>query len=333
MDAIAADKIRGVLFGQAIGDALGFGTEFLSKSEVNSIYPDGLTNYSQIRFFSKITNQFEPLDDWRWQPGDWTDDTDQMICILDSLLAVQQINLQDIATRLKHWAVTDGFGIGGTVYRVVHDPEFVENPHGVAQQVWESKGKESAANGAVMRTSVLGIWQYPDPQKIRWNAEQICKLTHPDPRCIASCIAVCLTISELIQGVSNIEALVDRVASDVKIFHPEIEDCFKQAKESSLEMLRLDEGLNHYESFNIGYTLKTLKAAFWALLHAQTFREGILAIINEGGDADTNGAVAGALLGAKFGYSGIESTWIDGLVHKESLEQKVEQLIQICEDN
>ncbi|KOR36986.1 MULTISPECIES: ADP-ribosylglycohydrolase family protein [Planktothricoides] len=331
MDAIAADKIRGVIFGQAIGDALGFGTEFMPKSEVNFIYPDGLTDYAQIRFFSKITNQFEDLDDWRWQPGDWTDDTDQMLCILDSLLICEQVNLTDIATRFKQWAVTDGFGIGGTVYRVVHDPDFIENPHQVAQQVWESKGRNSAANGGLMRTSVLGIWQYQNLQQVRWNAEQVCKITHADPRCIASCIAVCLAISQLIQGNSNIEALVDSIANEVKIFHPEIEDCFKQAKESSLEMLRLDEGLNHYESFKIGYTLKTLAAGFWALLHAQTFREGILRIINEGGDADTNAAVAGALLGAKFGYSKIESPWIDGLIHKQNLENKVEQLIQICQ--
>ncbi|MEI6444707.1 MAG: ADP-ribosylglycohydrolase family protein [Nostocales cyanobacterium ELA583] len=87
MNDIVADKIRGVIFGQAIGDALGFGTEFLSRSEVKFTYPDGLTDYSQIRYFSKITNQFEQVDDWRWQPGDWTDDTDQMLCIFDSLLA------------------------------------------------------------------------------------------------------------------------------------------------------------------------------------------------------------------------------------------------------
>jgi ADP-ribosylglycohydrolase len=331
MDAIAADKIRGVIFGQAIGDALGFGTEFLPKYEVNFIYPEGLTDYSQIRIFSKITNQFEDLDDWRWQPGDWTDDTDQMVCILDSLLTCDRVNLTDIATRFKHWAVTDGFGIGGTVYRVVHDPDFIENPHRVAQEVWESKDRNSAANGGLMRTSVLGIWQYQNLQQVRWNAEQVCKITHADPRCIASCIAVCLAISQLIQGHSNIEALVDSIANEVKVFHPEIEDCFKQAKESSLEMLRLDEGLNPYESFRIGYTLKTLTAGFWALLHAQTFREGILRIIYEGGDADTNAAVAGALLGAKFGYSTIESRWIDGLIHKQNLENKVEQLIQMCQ--
>jgi ADP-ribosylglycohydrolase len=40
------NKFYGVLFGQAIGDALGFAAEFLSRSQVRFIFPQGLTHYS-----------------------------------------------------------------------------------------------------------------------------------------------------------------------------------------------------------------------------------------------------------------------------------------------
>lgn len=329
MDSIIIDKIRGALFGQAIGDALGFGTEFVSKKDISFIYPEGLTDYSQIRFFSRIKNRFEQIEDRRWQAGDWTDDTDLMLCIFDSLLTHQQLDLIDISTRFYDWSKIDGFGIGGTMYRVLNEPDFLKNPHDVAQSFWESSGRQSAANGAVMRTSILGIWQYKDPQQVKLNAEQVCKLTHADPRCIASCIAVCLTISQLIQGVEDIKGLIDIVANEVKSFHPELEEYFDKVKEPSLEIFDLDEGLNSGEQVRLGYTLKTLGAAFWALLHAQTFREGILAVIHEGGDADTNAAVAGALLGAKLGYSNIESSWINGLVYKDQLWRRVEKLVQL----
>ncbi|MFB2878390.1 ADP-ribosylglycohydrolase family protein [Floridanema aerugineum] len=331
MDLLVADRIRGVLFGQAVGDALGFGTEFISREQVKFTYPNGLTDYSQIRYFSRITNQFEQLQDWRWQPGDWTDDTDQMLCILDSLLTYRQLNIQDIATRLQNWAVTDGFGIGSTVKTVVHDTEFLLNPHLVAQKYWESKDRKSAANGGVMRTSVLGIWEYKNAEKVWSNAEQVCRITHADPRCIGSCVAVCLAISQLIQGVENINQLVDSIANQVKIFHPEMEIYFAKAKADSLEALDLDEGLNPNEKYTLGYTLKTLGAAFWALLHASTFAEGLLAIINEGGDADTNAAVAGALLGARFGYQKIEPSWVEGLIYKQELSERVDNLIELCD--
>lgn len=42
------NRIKGVLFGQAIGDALGLGTEFMTKQEVDRFYPNGLTDYDQI---------------------------------------------------------------------------------------------------------------------------------------------------------------------------------------------------------------------------------------------------------------------------------------------
>jgi len=97
-----------------------------------------------------------------------------------------------------------------------------------------------------------------------------------------------------------------------------------------LEVLDLDEGLNARERVTYCYTLKTLAAGFWALRHANTFSEGLLAIVHEGGDADTNAAVAGALLGARFGYRAIESAWIEGLVYRQELEQRAEQLIELC---
>ena len=40
----------------------------------------------------------------------------------------------------------------------------------------------------------------------------------------------------------------------------------------------------------------------------------------QAGDADTNGAVAGALLGCKLGASKLPDSWLDGLRHKDWLD-------------
>ena len=43
-------------------------------------------------------------------------------------------------------------------------------------------------------------------------------------------------------------------------------------------------------------------------------------LILQAGDADTNGAVAGALLGCKLGASELPDSWRDGLKHKDWLD-------------
>lgn len=71
---------------------------------------------------------------------------------------------------------------------------------------------------------------------------------------------------------------------------------------------------------SMGFTLKTLAASLWAYRNASSFKEGLLAVVNAGGDADTNAAVACAILGAKYGYSAIPQEYIDGLLHKNELD-------------
>ena len=81
-------------------------------------------------------------------------------------------------------------------------------------------------------------------------------------------------------------------------YHPFIQKYFEKSATLSLEALDLDEGLNPGKESGTEYTLKTIGAGFWALQHAQSYEDGILQIIHEGGNADTNAAVAVALLGS-----------------------------------
>ena len=84
--------------------------------------------------------------------------------------------------------------------------------------------------------------------------------------------------------------------------------------------------LNLQDDKSMGYTLKTMAAGLWAYWHAKTFEEGLLAVVNAGGDADTNAAVACAILGAKFGFNAIPKEYVDGLRNKEKLEFIVQGL-------
>ena len=142
------ERFLGTIFGQAVGDALGLSTEFMSKQEVDRFYPNGIEDYSQI-----------VQDDHRrrWQRGDWTDDTDMMLCILDSFVACQKVDVLDIARRFKEWMMNGGMGIGRHTYNVMALGDYTSNPQKAAEIIWKMGKKKAAVNGAVMRTSVVGL--------------------------------------------------------------------------------------------------------------------------------------------------------------------------------
>lgn len=88
MEQRTIDRFRGCLYGQAIGDALGLGTEFMIDEDIAWKYPHGLQHYKQI---------YQDRHRKRWKIGDWTDDTDMMLCIADAVIEDQGVNFRNIA--------------------------------------------------------------------------------------------------------------------------------------------------------------------------------------------------------------------------------------------
>lgn len=303
------DKIYGTIFGQAIGDALGLGTEFMSKKEVREKYPDGLKEYSQIiRDYHRA----------KFQPGSWSDDTDMMLCIANAIIEDKGINLHTIARNFKQWVYApETRGVGQTTLKVLSIAEYVEKPHQVAELIWRMTRTKNAANGSVMRTAIIGLKK----ENVAQTAEDVCKLTHFDPRCVGSCVIVSEIINHLIWHDEQLS--YSQIMTIGNKYDKSIAEYIDKAYYNGIESLELDE------PSSIGYTLKALGSALWCLFHANDFEEGLLRVVNEGGDADTNAAVACAMLGAKFGYTSIPQKYTDGLTRKSDLIRITNYLMQI----
>lgn len=303
------DKIYGTIFGQAIGDALGLGTEFMSKKEVREKYPDGLKEYSQIiRDYHRA----------KFQPGSWSDDTDMMLCIANAIIEDKGINLHTIARNFKQWVYApETRGVGQTTLKVLSIAEYVEKPHQVAELIWRMTRTKNAANGSVMRTAIIGLKK----ENVAQTAEDVCKLTHFDPRCVGSCVIVSEIINHLIWHDEQLS--YSQIITIGNKYDKSIAEYIDKAYYNGIESLELDE------PSSIGYTLKALGSALWCLFHANDFEEGLLKVVNEGGDADTNAAVACAMLGAKFGYTSIPQKYTDGLTRKSDLMRIINYLMQI----
>ncbi|XP_070558795.1 microtubule-associated protein 1B-like [Ptychodera flava] len=325
------DRLKGTIYGNCVGDAIGLLTEFMSKEEANSWYGD--LHELELKDKERVGGQFHQS---RWEIGDWTDDSDQMILILQSILDRNgQVEGPDFAKKMRKWAREGfselgdmgGMGIGMTTYNVINDPKFKDNPHQVAEKVWIDSGRFLAPNGAVMRTSILGIHQYQDIEKVINNTLEICKTTHADPRCAASCVAVTTAIAMMLNLKSenvDVKDILDKSYKYAKkqLKKSEKEELKKYMYCEDLDKLMLDE---HNK---IGYTYKCLGAGFWAFKQ-KDFRKALTSIVREAGDADTNGAVAGALLGCKLGYKKLPESWKDGLCHRKWLDNHIKRFCKL----
>jgi ADP-ribosyl-[dinitrogen reductase] hydrolase len=80
-----------------------------------------------------------------------------------------------------------------------------------------------------------------------------------------------------------------------------------------------------------GYVVDTLRIAVWAMLAHNSFEEAVIAAVNLGGDADTQGAVTGALAGARWGYDAIPQHWLQPLKERDELIKLADRLLELAE--
>ncbi|CAF3378949.1 unnamed protein product [Rotaria socialis] len=319
------DRLLGCAYGQALGDAYGLATEFQKRSDVATTYPDGT---QLIPFPNYVQSQHSS----RWSPGDWTDDTDQWLLLMETL-SDSDGDVKIFARKLNMWIrhgfpeLNDfgGLGLGVNVAKAVQTEGFFENPLDASRTAWESTDRQAAPNGAVMRCSASAFVHYNEIDKMKSTAIQMCKVTHFDPRCVASCVAVCLAIAYIIQSPNDdLELLIDRVqretlatVGDTLLPVYQEEFLWHTSKDRNLDDLCFDD------EKAIGYTFKCLAAGFYGLRSTRSFQETLNDLIRQGGDADTNGAVCGTMYGARYGYKSLPSEWLKAMPYKKWFDNKI----------
>ena len=297
------DRYRGVLLGLAVGNTLGLPVEYWPSAEIRRTYPQGM-------------REIDPTE--RGLP--WDDDLAQAVILADAIIEHDTFLVEDLAQRLVTWGRTNGRGIGDQTARVIEALRGGASPGVAAQLVWERHGGSAAGNGAVMRCAPVAMRWPRDKERLLAETERSARVSHHDPRCAWSAYAINLAVAEALHGrIASILDLADeleRAGADTHTLQ-----AVRDTAGHDLADLKLDEGA-------IGFTLKAMQAGLWCLEHSESFEESLVAVISAGGDADTNGAVAGAILGALCGASAIPTRWLANIHAVDRLTSLADQLLE-----
>ncbi|MBI2953033.1 MAG: ADP-ribosylglycohydrolase family protein [Chloroflexi bacterium] len=280
-------RAQGCLLGQIAGDNLGGLVEFQWAAAIRrddlSVLRDGGV--------------------WRNLAGQPTDDSEMALCLARAIAHVKRYDPEAAAHLYYAWYRSHPFDIGNTTATALEGIREADVRAGeAALAASRAANASSQANGSLMRISPLGIAAHSlAPDQAAEMARRDSALTHPHVVCQESCAVYAVAIANAVaSGGSSSDVYRETLAWAQK-------SCRAPEVITSLEMAATEPPVDYLRQQ--GWVLVALQNAFYQLLYAPTLKEGVVDSVCQGGDTDTNAAIAGALLGAVHGREAVPPQW------------------------
>lgn len=295
------NKIAGAIYGQFIGDALGTRYEFEpSKNASTRIHNDKLkTNDNILPILGE--GPFNLI------PGQVTDDTELAMGLMYSILENGKFDPELCVKKYIKWYNSDPFDIGNTTRN-----SFTNSS--TYQQVIKRSSelnKSSLSNGCLMRISPLGIYG------LKFSDDHLLKLcyydtiiTNPHAYTIDAVGCYCIALKTAL-SCNDKQLVFDRAFQYARTQF--VRDILLDATKYPSPTRTISKTAMTTDSQQMGYFGIALQNAFYELLYGKSFESSLENIIARGGDTDTNGCIAGALLGAYYGKNNIPEKWISSV--------------------
>ncbi len=300
------ERYAGGLWGLLVGDALGVPYEFS--------FADGLPPMEQI--------EMVPPEGYRKTypgvpEGTWSDDGAQALCLLDSLLECDRLDLDDFAGRMLQWLEQGVWTPDGYVFDVGIQTEV--SLEALKQGVPPTKSgmtrRDGKGNGALMRTLPLALWHPGSDRELVLDAHRQALPTHGHACNQVCCAWYCLTARRLLEGCGFAEALNRSVAGMREIYR----DMPEYAAE--FELLEPDKPMR---GTGTGLVTDCLKSAFMILLRAASYEDAVRQAVALGNDTDTTASVTGGLAGILF--KDIPARWMETMRGRDAVDGLLKQL-------
>ena len=304
MDPQLVSRARGALLGLVAGNQLGVPTEHLGTPEaIRVAYPDGLRDLAP-----PPKNSF------------YDDDAAMALLLGESLFEAKGFDAADVARRWVKWMKVDGRGIGFTTRRALTLIDRGKEPFEAGRLALKENPGRAAGNGSVMRCIPVALRYHEDIDRLIRVSTQQAAITHADERCTWGAVAVNLAARELLHGnIYFIEEVLHRMGDRAPRVLRDAIHRVPRERESDLPITRRGEA---------GFVVHCVEIAFWFVTHDWTLEDSLIYLVQAGGDTDTNAAVAGALLGARYGEVALPPRWIAQLVGAQGIGKLAEELMR-----
>jgi len=308
------DRVAGALLGVHTGDALGSAVEFSSWADIRDRYPDGVRDIVGGGPFA-------------WPPGHATDDTDLTRAVLLAYLTPNHDMVRAAADNMVAWLTGDWPDrVPGS------SPRDVGRATAAGLRRYQQRrdpgtsgcGQGQAGNGSLMRCLPTALAVTDRDRRIR-ESVRLSAITHADQRCTASCAAYNEICAALVGGATPDAAVDEGQRTATGLDNPAVAAAIGYGRHLKPAMLALT-GQAFLDDDAAGFVLDSLSLAVAAVLDPRPFVEVLVDIVRVGNDTDSNGAIAGGLLGARDGAGAIPPAWVSKLQFADEFLAAADQL-------
>lgn len=288
---MSQDKIHGMLFGVALGDALGVPHEF--RHNKKNVYT------GKLQYHPSMRNRFTGKETM-FPIGTVSDDTEMTISLFSSMKRKDSSYYYDSKDALKSylaWA-NDGMPkmMGVNTRKLFKGVKTLKGYENRAKKVFSSEISQS--NGCLMRCSPLALIE--DAKERMVSVESDCKLTNPTSICIEVCKVYVEGLRMALMGSHNNDIILHMS----KVEHKELQHAVVQV---------LNNIPREITSKSKGWIVHAFYCVLYSLYHFTSYSEAVNSVIKMGGDTDTNAAIVGGMFGALIGLNLLRKEQKDNL--------------------
>jgi len=300
-ESVLRGKFLGSILGGAIGDALGALVEGMDYIYIKALY-------------GKISEFIEDKESGR-APGEWTDETEQLLLMASSIILAGEFNLD---VYIEHLMKFGNALFSGRIKNKGISASTISALKRLIEGVpYTDSGDVKPALDPAVRAIPIGLMYNDNFVKAAEMAAKSSIPTHKHPHSISGACAVAAAIAEACNPKTSMQNIAKKAIYGASLIKKGIAKRIEEAVQKSIST---DIPLRMLLPISLDDVSASISLAFAIIMRAKNFEDGLIKAVNIGGDSDGVGCITGSILGTYYTINAIPERWINKIEQKKMLE-------------